>query len=73
MFKKILIVTEYFYPEEFKINEVAQEFKNKGFQVDILTNNPTYPLGKVFKHYKNKFISKETYKGMNIYRVKDNN
>ena len=51
--KKILIVTEYFYPEEFKINEVAQEFKKKGYHVDILTNNPTYPHGKIFKHYKN--------------------
>lgn len=70
MLKKILIVTEYFYPEEFKINEVAQEFKNKGFHVDILTNNPTYPLGEVFKPYKNKFFSKEIYKGMTIYRLK---
>lgn len=40
---KILIVSEYFYPEEFKINEVAIEWKNKGYEVDILTQNPNLP------------------------------
>ena len=68
--KKILIVTEYFYPEEFKINEVAQEWKNKGHEVDILTHNPTYPHGQIFEYYKNKWFSKESYEGMTIYRVK---
>ena len=68
--KKILIVTEYFYPEEFKINEVAHEWKNKGYEVDILTQNPTYPHGKIFDDYKNKWFSKEHYNGMNIYKVK---
>ena len=35
--KKILIVTECFYPEEFKINDLALSWKNKGYEVDILT------------------------------------
>lgn len=70
MSKKILIVTEYFYPEEFKINEVAQEWKNKGYAVDILTQNPTYPHGKIFENYKNKWFSKESYEGMTVYKVK---
>jgi hypothetical protein len=46
--KKILIVTECFYPEEFKINDVALYWVNNGFDVDILTLTPSYPLGKVF-------------------------
>ncbi len=46
--KKILIVTEYFYPEEFKINEIALEWKEKGYEVDVLTQNPTYPYGNIF-------------------------
>jgi len=70
MSKKILIVTEYFYPEEFKINEVAQEWKNKGYEVDVLTQNPTYPKGQIFENYKNKWFSKETYEGMTVYKVK---
>ena len=68
--KKILIVTEYFYPEEFKINEVALDWKNKGYSVDIITHNPSYPQGRIFKYYKNKWFSKEYYKGMTIYRIK---
>lgn len=68
--KKILIVTEYFYPEEFKINEIAQEWKKKGYEIDILTQNPTYPHGQIFENYKNKWFSKESYEGMTIYKVK---
>ena len=68
--KKILIVTECFYPEEFKINDVALSWKDKGYDVDVLTVAPTYPLGKVHKGYKNRIISKDNYKGINIIRVR---
>ncbi|MBL7003756.1 MAG: glycosyltransferase family 4 protein [Gammaproteobacteria bacterium] len=67
--KKILIVTEYFYPEEFKINDVALSWKDKGYDVDVLTVAPTYPLGKVFLGYKNSFFQKDKYQGVNIFRV----
>lgn len=68
--RKILIVTEYFYPEEFKINEIALAWKAKGYEVDVLTQSPTYPLGMTFEEYENKWYSKSTYNGINIYRVK---
>ncbi len=68
--RKILIVTEYFYPEEFKINELALEWQKKGYTVDILTQQPTYPLGKIYNNYKNKWFEKDIYLGINIYRVK---
>ena len=67
--KKILIVTECFYPEEFKINDVALAWKNKGYDVDVLTLIPTYPLGKVFTNYKNSFFHKDIYHGINIFRL----
>ena len=67
--KKILIVTECFYPEEFKINDVALSWKDKGYHVDVLTLAPTYPLGKVFPGYKNGFFRKDEYQGVNIFRV----
>ncbi len=68
--KKILIVTECFYPEEFKINDIAFSWKEKGYDVDVLTLVPTYPFGRVFKGYKNRLLSRDTYKGVNIYRVR---
>jgi glycosyltransferase involved in cell wall biosynthesis len=69
MSKNILIVTECFYPEEFKINDLALEWKNKGYGVDVLTLVPSYPQGKVFEGYNNNLISKDTYHGVNIIRV----
>ena len=68
--KKILIVAECFYPEEFKINDVALSWKDKGYDVDMLTLAPTYPLGKIFLGYKNSFFRKEKYRGINIFRVR---
>jgi len=67
--KKILIVTEFFYPEEFKINDVALSWKDNGYDVDVLTLAPTYPLGKVFSGYKNGFLSKSKWQGITVYRV----
>ena len=48
---KILIVTQYFWPENFKINDLALELKNKGYEIDILTGIPNYPTGKIFDGY----------------------
>ena len=67
---KILIVSEYFYPEEFKINEVAFELVKRGYEVDVLTCNPTYPFGEIFPEYSNEWISQEQHKGVNITRIK---
>lgn len=68
--KKIIIVTEYFYPEEFKINEIALEWQKKGYEIDVVTSCPTYPAGKIFDGYENKWYQKDNYKGINIYRLK---
>jgi glycosyltransferase involved in cell wall biosynthesis len=67
--KKILIITECFYPEEFKINDVALSWKDKGYDVDVLTLVPTYPFGKVFPGYKNSVFRKDKYQGVNILRI----
>lgn len=69
MNKKILIVSEYFYPEEFKINELALKWQSDGYQVDILTQIPTYPQGKVLEGFTNSWYSTGTYHNMKIYRV----
>jgi len=67
---RILIVTEVFYPEAFLINDIALSWKDKGFEVSVITLTPTYPLGRVFKGYKNKIFYKDSYKGINIFRVR---
>jgi glycosyltransferase involved in cell wall biosynthesis len=67
---KILIITEVFYPEEFLINELALSLNEKNFECTVLTLSPSYPSGKVFKGFKNKFIYKDSYKRINIYRIR---
>ena len=68
--KKILIVTECFFPEEFKINDIALSWREKGYDIDVLTLIPSYPFGKAFKGYRNRFFSTDVYKDVNIYRVR---
>lgn len=48
---KILIVTQYFYPETFKSNDLAFELQKRGHEVTVLTGIPNYPEGKIFDDY----------------------
>ena len=49
---KILIVTQYFYPEQFQINEIAPELVKRGHEVTVLCGVPNYPKGVVFEGYR---------------------
>ena len=48
---KVLIVTQYFWPENFRINDLAIELKRKDYKVSILTAQPNYPSGKIFSNW----------------------
>lgn len=48
---KILIITQYFYPENFKSNDLAFELKKRGHDITVLTGLPNYPEGKIFDEY----------------------
>jgi colanic acid biosynthesis glycosyl transferase WcaI len=49
---RILIVSQYFWPENFRLNDLAIGLSDKGHQVTVLTGAPNYPDGKVFAQYK---------------------
>jgi glycosyltransferase involved in cell wall biosynthesis len=49
---KVLILSQYFWPESFRISEVAQSLHAEGCQVSVLTGQPNYPEGKVFAGYR---------------------
>lgn len=51
---KILIVTQYYYPEQFQINDIAPELVKRGHDVTVLCGVPNYPKGVVFKSYETK-------------------
>lgn len=51
MAKRILIYTNHFDPEHFKINEAVSWLTEEGFQLHLVTGWPNYPEGKIFKGY----------------------
>lgn len=68
MAKKALIITEVFYPEDFIINDLVDTWLEQGYELDVLTRNPSYPYGKVLEGFKNRIYSKSKYKNATIYR-----
>lgn len=67
---KILILSQYFYPETFSINTVATELKNSGFDVTVLTGYPNYPMGEIFDGYGFDILYETNIDGVNVVRVK---
>ena len=51
MKKHIIIICQHFYPENFRINDMAFEWVKRGYQVTAVTGFPNYPEGKVYKGY----------------------
>lgn len=66
---KLLIVSQYFWPESFRINDVAQTLSAKGIEVEVLTGKPNYPGGDVFTGYRAWGCSREIHHGININRI----
>lgn len=52
--KKILVVCQHFYPENFRINDECFELAKRGHSVTVLTGLPNYPEGSIFPEYKHK-------------------
>lgn len=66
---RILVVSQYFAPEVFRINEVVQSLAAKGAVVDVLTGKPNYPEGKFFAGYSAWGCKTERALGATVYRV----
>jgi glycosyltransferase involved in cell wall biosynthesis len=66
---KILLVSQYYYPERFKVTGLAEELFNLGFDVDVLTGLPNYPEGRVLDDYRYGKNRKQVIKGVNVIRV----
>jgi hypothetical protein len=48
---KILFVSQYFYPETFKGNDIVFDFIKRGHEVTVLTGKPNYPKGEFYEGY----------------------
>lgn len=67
---KILLVTQYFWPEQFFVNDFVRTLTAQGHVVEVLTGKPNYPDGKIFDGYaENGFSQEHLEDGTLIHRV----
>jgi colanic acid biosynthesis glycosyl transferase WcaI len=66
---RILIITQYFWPENFRINDLCSALQERGHQLTILTGKPNYPEGIVFPEFELDPAFYNTYHGAEIIRV----
>ena len=66
---RVLIVSQYFWPEDFRINDLAVGLVERGHEVTVLTGIPNYPQGRFFPGYGLFKSAREAYRGVRICRV----
>lgn len=69
MIMKLCILTSYFYPEEFKVNDIAFELAKIGYNVTVITAIPNYPFGIFFTGYSFFKKRKEIINGVHVIRL----
>ena len=57
----ILFFSQYYYPEQFLINEITTKLVKDGHNVTVVTGLPNYPDGVIRGEYKKKEQEKRTY------------
>ncbi len=67
--KHILVISQYFYPEQFRINDMCAEWVKRGYKVTVLTGYPNYPQGKYYDGYGWFKKTKERWNGVDIMRI----
>jgi len=67
--KHILVVSQYFYPETFRINDMCQEWVKRGYKVTVVTGIPNYPMGKIFDGYGYSKKRYEIWNDVEIHRI----
>jgi glycosyltransferase involved in cell wall biosynthesis len=65
---KILVVCQYYYPEQFKINDICEQLVRDGHSITVLTGLPNYPMGKIPNEYRWGRKQKETINGVKVVR-----
>jgi len=65
---RVLLVTQYFYPENFKANDLAFELAKRGYEVTVLTAIPSYPQARFYDGYGLLKKRREIWNGVTILR-----
>ena len=67
---RILLVSQYYYPERFSVTDIAEELVKQGNEVAVLTGRPNYGYQKILPEYKH--VKYEEINGVKIHRVSVN-
>ena len=66
---RVLIVSQYFWPESFIINQLASTLAMQGHELVVLTGKPNYPEGKIYQGYQQKGIQHEKMDDVEVIRI----
>ncbi len=66
---RILVISQRFYPEAFRINDICRELVKEGHLVTVLTGLPNYPSGHIPKEYRGNRRHKDSYDGAEVIRT----
>ena len=67
--KSILVISQYFFPEQFRINDICKEWVKRDYEVTVVTGIPNYPVGKFYKGYGLFKKRYERHEGIQIIRL----
>ena len=67
--KRILVVSQHFWPESFRINDIVEGFLERGIEVDVLCGLPNYPKGEWFEGYRYTKPRRQNYHGAQVFRA----
>ena len=66
---RLLVVSQYFWPENFRINDLVAELGERGHQVTVLTGLPNYPQGDLFDEFRKHPSAFSAFAGARVVRV----
>lgn len=67
--KRLLVVSQHFWPENFRISDIVEGFTQDGIEVDVLCGLPNYPKGEWFDGYRYTGPRRQKYAGANVFRT----
>lgn len=67
--KRILIISQHYWPEPFRISDLAEGFTQLGIKVDVLCGLPNYPNGEWYEGYSFFYPRKQVKNNIAIYRA----
>ena len=66
---RILVISQYFWPENFRINDLVLALGDRGHHITVLTGEPNYPSGEIFHDYLCNKDSFRNFLGVTVIRV----